>query len=1152
MKVFLKITSKAIMKKTISFFIVLLACLLMTGCSSIKAKQNLYKFAKFMNEDYSTRVAAQAWLAEEHWKRGHLKKALTLANEALEIGLREHGERNWATLHAMHIKGITLNSLGKYKEAESILTKTLALRREEQGYKEEYTLLTMVSLAETYLGLGKLKEADQLTTELLKTALEELGEKDPVTLWGMSLKGAVYRKQGKPREYETIMAKTVKLRIEVSGKQDRSTLYAMNGLAVANLEMGKRKKAELIYKKILELWMEKYGEKHNGTLLAMANLAFVYGIQGKLDEAETLYLKSLRIRKDTVGEKHSLTLWNMINFARNYEAQGRFDEAEAMCKKVLQLRLEVSGEKHPATIFSMVVLADLYKSRAQFDKAEPLLKKALTFHLEVFGKDHTETAEIFHSLYGLYSNQGLSIKADEYLQKALNSWRISLGKQHPRTLLVMANSTFFHIRQNEFEKAENILAKTMELAKTIDEDNPYIIDTCLDAKNFIFIKKKQFKQAENIFKIREKRIKSRPGYKEKNFWWLDLGFASFYMVQGKYEQAEPILKKVLTRYKEIYDISHPQLITVIRLLARSYQEQGKIDEASEMWSIFLRNSNDYLEKVLWAASEETRQSYLNNQTWAQNSYLSFHSQNRSPQTARETLYYSLTRKGLLLKISSEIKAVSKATRNPEIKDLAIRLRGKKQALANLSLSGSGKLKPEDHLRYINKLNEEMGELESQLGKVVKQYQLKKTKVIPKMVVNALPNASVLVDYLIFSEPENIMGDYKSRELMALVVNKHQSPAIQLVPLGEYGSVSQLVMSFNEEISNPDEFNIKDIKKTGKVLYNRLWKPLLPYLGDKKQVYLVPDGELNLLPFSALVQTDGKYLLQSTELNILSSSRDIVLQNSERSQNPSVIFSSPAYSTALVKNEISETRSISNVIARNMADLYFSPLPGTKVEGENINKMIADKGLQSNLFTNESASENNLKTVQSPYVLHLATHGFFLDNTPPPDQKDDRRAVINRSFRAIEKKGIPFIMKTKNPLLRSGLALSGANDDITGKKKEDETDGIFTAMEALSLELSGTKLVVLSACETGIGEIKTGEGVYGLRRSFQEAGAHSVMSTLWTISDEGTQVFMKKFYERFLDGESPQKALRQVQLASIKDEEWSHPFYWAPFVMVGKD
>jgi CHAT domain-containing protein len=342
--------------------------------------------------------------------------------------------------------------------------------------------------------------------------------------------------------------------------------------------------------------------------------------------------------------------------------------------------------------------------------------------------------------------------------------------------------------------------------------------------------------------------------------------------------------------------------------------------------------------------------------------------------------------------------------------------------------------------------------------------------------------------------------------------------------------------------------LMETNNTAKQLYQRLWKPLEKHIGNKEKIYVVPDDILHLLPFQALIDDQGNYLVQKHDITILSSGRDLVLDPTKAQTNASVVISSPYFDLAQKKDYALVRRSQSRTSGTRMGDLYFSPLPGTAIEGDRLNDMLTKKGMTTNFFRYETATEENLKKVTSPHILHLATHGFFLDSIP--GAKADERSATFTSGSDL-KQPVP-VKKEENPLLRSGIALFGANEGIKGNKQDDKSDGIFTAMEALGLDLSGTKLVVLSACETGVGEIKTGEGVFGLRRAFQEAGAHAVMSTLWTISDDGTQVFMNKFYQRFLDGEKPQQALRQVQLESIKDEEWSHPFYWAPFVMVGRE
>jgi len=198
----------------------------------------------------------------------------------------------------------------------------------------------------------------------------------------------------------------------------------------------------------------------------------------------------------------------------------------------------------------------------------------------------------------------------------------------------------------------------------------------------------------------------------------------------------------------------------------------------------------------------------------------------------------------------------------------------------------------------------------------------------------------------------------------------------------------------------------------------------------------------------------------------------------------------------------------------------------------------------NLYSQLKATESAIRNEKAPRILHIATHGFFLENIKILESKKKTGRI---QFSA---SGKVAIANVENPLTRSGLALAYANQGIAGKKQADGSDGILTALEVLNLQLEGTELVTLSACETGVGEISVGEGVYSLNRAFQEAGAKSVLSTLWSISDEGTNIFMQKFYQRFLNKKSAQLALKETQDELKNSEQWQDPFFWAPFVMIG--
>jgi CHAT domain-containing protein len=223
-------------------------------------------------------------------------------------------------------------------------------------------------------------------------------------------------------------------------------------------------------------------------------------------------------------------------------------------------------------------------------------------------------------------------------------------------------------------------------------------------------------------------------------------------------------------------------------------------------------------------------------------------------------------------------------------------------------------------------------------------------------------------------------------------------------------------------------------------------------------------------------------------------------------------------------------------ARDLSEIYFAPLNGTAQEARTIHALYPE----ANLLTGERATESALKAVAAPRVLHIATHGFFLQDGRNEAAGNEQLAARGASASASARIG--------NPLLRSGLALADANLRGIGGAGDD---GILTALEASGLNLWGTKLVVLSACDTGLGEVRNGEGVYGLRRAFVLAGAESLVMSLWPASDNATRKLMASYYRNLKQGMGRGESLRLVQLDMLKSNPRLHPFYWANFIQSGE-
>ncbi|MDM0112282.1 CHAT domain-containing protein [Variovorax sp. J22R133] len=334
-----------------------------------------------------------------------------------------------------------------------------------------------------------------------------------------------------------------------------------------------------------------------------------------------------------------------------------------------------------------------------------------------------------------------------------------------------------------------------------------------------------------------------------------------------------------------------------------------------------------------------------------------------------------------------------------------------------------------------------------------------------------------------------------------------------VDWGDAEPLDKLIARFRRALARPAGDRAQLL---GRELHTQLMRPVQAALADVSLVLLAPEGQLNLLPFGALVDDQDHYLIERLSFNYLSSARDLLRQNDSRAapRSGAVIVANAAF------GEVGDAAAPQGVATRSVdySAMRFDPLPGTDAEAQGLRTLLSG----AKLLTGEAATESAIKQVKGPRVLHIATHGFFLND-------------LQAGSTVVE-----------NPMLRSGLVFSGVN-----RLHSAADDGVLTAMEAAALDLVGTQLVVLSACETGLGEVRNGEGVFGLRRGFAIAGAQTLVMSLWKVDDQSTKDLMLAYYQRLARGEGRAEALRQAQLELMKRAEYSHPFFWASFIATGE-
>jgi CHAT domain-containing protein len=361
-------------------------------------------------------------------------------------------------------------------------------------------------------------------------------------------------------------------------------------------------------------------------------------------------------------------------------------------------------------------------------------------------------------------------------------------------------------------------------------------------------------------------------------------------------------------------------------------------------------------------------------------------------------------------------------------------------------------------------------------------------------------------------------------------------------LGSAKEIDKTVDALRKSLRDPQRI---DAKSVAQAAYAKILEPVAGSFGGATHLILSPDGELQLIPFDSLVDPKGRYLVERYSTTYLTTGRDLLrLQVARPSKNQPLIVADPffgaptdesgapakatAATTAAATASGGARRSIT--VGQDLSAIYFAPLAGTALEARSIKALFPD----ATVLSGKQVTEAAIKRVEGPSILHIATHGFFLEDSEGSESNDPGSTKKKTS------------MVPENPLLRSGLALSGANVHKSG-----DENGILTALQASGLNLWGTKLVTLSACDTGIGEVKDGEGVYGLRRAFFLAGTESLVMSLWPVSDAVTRETMIDYYTGLKHGLGRGEALRQAELAMLKRKGRQHPFYWASFIESGE-
>jgi CHAT domain-containing protein len=904
--------------------------------------------------------------------------------------------------------------------------------------------------------------------------------------------------------------------------EDRAALrqaQAESGRVEQLRQQGRYKEAVQIAVRVLAVVRNVLGEKHPKYALSLNNLANLYQDLGEHGRALPLFLEARDLRRQVQGEKHPDYASSLNNLAGLYQDLGEPGKALPLFLEARRLRRTMQGEKHPSYAVSLNNLAVLYLAMGEPGKALPLLLEARTLRRKVLGEKHPHYATSLNNLAGLYQAMGEHGKALPLLLEARTLYRRVLGERHPDYATSLSNLASLYQAMGEPRKALPLYLEARLLRREVlGEKHP---DYAVSLNNLAVLCRDLGKPGKALPLLREARelVRKALGEKHPDYAVSLNNLAVLYLEMGEPGKALPLLLEARQLSRQVLGQKHPQYATRLHNLALLYQQMGEPGKALPYAREAMGVLDSFLEDSFDSLGELRRLQLTAHGLYHLGVLLSVQEQSKRPAAERYSAVLPwkgrVTQRGGLDRLLLE---------HPELKEPLLRLQGVRGRLARVALLTPPPKLHASWLKQVQTLTDERDRLEADLARRSSDLpqKMKRRRLSPEQLSKELPGDVAFVDLLEYthqSPPRGGKGKFQGEwRLLAFVLRRGKEPVT--VSLGAMEPISAAVLRWRKEVEKPPpRADRQAIARSGQALRRLLWLPLLPHLGEAKTVIVSPDGVLCQFPLGALPGgRKGSYLIEEVSVAQVASGRHLF---------------------DLLKPPGKEKQPARGLLAVGGVDYgsgaLYQPLPGAKAEADHVGELFR-RAFATEPRTRLSGQGATVQAVRHtllskrPRFLHLATHGFF----EPPDR-------VERLLRGLRARpdGLALWREQTTtlaglPLLRSGLALAGANRQAADDPRAPA--GVLTGQDVEGLDLRGCEVAVLSACQTALGDVKRSQGVLGLQRSFHAAGVKTLVTSLWSVHDAATLELMDEFYSRLWGKEKPSRleALRQAQLAILRD------------------
>ena len=882
-------------------------------------------------------------------------------------------------------------------------------------------------------------------------------------------------------------------------------IHAYKSLGYIYIQSKKKEQAREILKKMIFLVKQHRGETDQSLILPLRMIAITHSGDGftsfhGLTKQEELYQKVVEI---CIKNKNNAELAIAYkNLGVTKIGLKKFKEAEFMLLEALDMTAKLNDKKGEEYLHQLETLQSLYDHSKDLGKKLSVSLEIKNLTEQIYGLQSEEHIRTLISLANTYNSIGQHEKA---YNTVYDSYKKIITGDNKSALLI--HSLELTLRNSGKWKTENedSIANTTEISPSFIINAKELTYEETVRAGSIVLRLWRNNKPDEARKVQEKLIQNFERHLGKNHAnVMDAKVTSAVIIS----QTNPIkaIKELLEledRFNNLFITDHLAIAEFYKSLAMAYWSNNQRAEEDIPVKKSVESTLKYLTEVAPTLSD--RQRLRMSTTYSLPLIMAYTGASERKTRAEIAYFTHINRQGLLAEIE---KTNQKAVR----KNQSLRALGDTVSLIDQKLS-----RPDLSKEQLDSLYMEKETIQLRLNNIIEDTKIPLLN--KEKLAKRLGKQSVLIEfqkYWRFEFLEKDEGEFYQAYILS------PDSTLEVIQLGSAKRIDQQIWSLRKALESQDPIAEEEAEKLSKTLL----APLKNINAFKKKTFITLDGEMHSIPASLLLTS----LKTKPHIRLLSASRDLIRtapqSQSQTKVNPSVVVSNPSFDIATEKPKIGqEITYASNLRGWSDTIKNWEPLPGTKKEGEEVHEL-----LNGRLITKEEATTDNILRLLSPKILHIATHAFYFPAEKVANILDG-----------------PEENSSDNPLIRSGIVLAGAN-----KMSQNDDDGILTSLEISSIDLSNTKLVTLSACETGLGDSISGEGLFGLQRALSVAGAQNMLLSLWKVDDTATASFMAYFYTGINQGLSLIDSLDSTQtyFKNHPIPAWRHPYYWAAFQLYG--